>query len=186
MSTDTPRPNPDSSLAAALERAGGAGRGARTGHRVQQIASLIARVLRERLLRGLNDPRVQGMVSVVAVELSPDLSYARVRISVLPADRAKLTLSGLASATRHLEGVVRKATRLRKVPRLVFELDESIKRGSAVLEALADMQVKDPPADAGAEAGAEAGADVGADAGADEIDDAPDSGDSGSTEEATP
>ncbi len=101
-----------------------------------QVSSLIARVLQDRLARGLNDPRVQGMVSVLGVECTPDLVSAQVRISVLPADRAKLAISGIRSATRHLEGVIRKATRLRKVPRLHFLLDDSLKREAALEQSL--------------------------------------------------
>lgn len=127
-------------------------------HRLAQVNSLIARVLRDRLARGVNDPRVQGMVSVLAVECTPDFHIAHVRISVLPGDRARLTLSGLRSATRHLEGVVRKETRLRKVPRLLFELDDSIKREAALSESLHRAQGTLPgdPGDRGAPLAADA------------------------------
>lgn len=104
--------------------------------RTAQVESLLARVLRERLARGLNDPRVQGMVSVTGVDLSGDMANATVRVTVLPADRERLTLSGLRSATRHLEALVRKATRLRRVPKLSFEIDERLKRESAVRTAI--------------------------------------------------
>jgi ribosome-binding factor A len=120
------------------QRGGSASSGESTGgtHRVAQVGALIARVLRERIARGLNDPRVQGMVSILGVECTADFATAHVRVSVLPADRARLTLSGLRSATRHLEGVVRKATRLRRVPSLQFEIDDSIKREAALTESL--------------------------------------------------
>lgn len=105
-------------------------------HRLAQVNSLITRVLRDRLARGLNDPRVQGMVSVLGVTCTPDFANAHVRISVLPGEKARLTLSGIRSATRHLEGIIRKATRLRKVPRLLFDLDDSIKREAALTASL--------------------------------------------------
>ena len=104
--------------------------------RVAQVQTLVLRVLSERLTRGLNDPRIQGMVSVLGVDLSRDLLSAKVRVSVLPADRGPLTLSGLRAATRHLESILRTETRLRRVPRLTFELDNSLKRESAVLDAI--------------------------------------------------
>jgi ribosome-binding factor A len=117
---------------------------------VAQVSSLIARVLQDRLARGLNDPRVQGMVSVLGVECTPDLVSAQVRISVLPADRAKLAISGIRSATRHLEGAIRKATRLRKVPRLHFLLDDSLKREAALEQSLrASLASLEPPPDGG-------------------------------------
>lgn len=110
-------------------------RGARSP-RHAQVEALVARVLRERLARGLNDPRVQGMVSIVGVSLAPDFSSAKVGISVLPEDRERLTLSGLRSATRHLESALREGTELRRVPRLSFEIDEAHKRERALYAAL--------------------------------------------------
>ncbi|MFO0830076.1 MAG: 30S ribosome-binding factor RbfA [Phycisphaerales bacterium] len=119
--------------------------------RAAQVGALVARVLRDRLVRGLNDPRVQGMVSILAVEVTPDLLNAKVRVSVMPADRARLTLSGLRSATRHLQAILRKETRLRRVPHLLFELDDSVQRESALLETIrlanANLAPAAPPAE---------------------------------------
>jgi ribosome-binding factor A len=130
----------------------------RASPRSPQIAALIVRVLQERLARGLNDPRIQGMISILAAELSPDQAEARIRVSVLPADRGRLAVSGLRSAARHLEGIVRKATRLRRVPRLVFELDESLKREAALAMALATAADEVARRDqAGVQRGAEPG-----------------------------
>jgi ribosome-binding factor A len=88
------------------------------------------------LSRGLNDPRVQGMVSVTEVLMTPDLSEARVRVSVLPSDRASLTLSGLRAAAGFLRRRVMDETRIARVPRIEFELDDSMKRQAALDEAL--------------------------------------------------
>ncbi|MBL9147103.1 MAG: ribosome-binding factor A [Phycisphaerae bacterium] len=126
--------------------AGERDRGARSP-RHAQIEALVSRVLRERLARGLNDPRVQGMVSIVGVDLSPDFSSARVRISVLPEDRERLTLSGLRSATRHLESALREGTELRRVPRLSFEIDEAHKRERALYAALDSVRPAAPDDD---------------------------------------
>lgn len=157
-------PSVRGSIELASHGAGQEGGGPASSQRVAQVSSLIARVLRERLLRGLNDPRVQGMVSILEVQCTPDFAAATVHVSVLPADRARLALSGLRSATRHLEGVVRKATRLRKVPRLLFELDDSIKREAAIAQSLqaireANEDAGRPPPDPLPERQAEADAD---------------------------
>lgn len=135
-----PRSSVRESIEVARDAGGMGGFGGGSTHRVAQVSTLIARVLQERLARGLNDPRVQGMVSIVGVDCTPDLATAHVRVSVLPAERSRLTLSGLRSATRHLEGIVRKATRLRKVPRLVFDIDDSMKREAALTESLSSAR----------------------------------------------
>ena len=88
------------------------------------------------LARGLNDPRVQGMVSITEVVLTPDLAEARVRVSVLPEDRASLTLSGLRAAAGFLRRRVMDETRIGRVPRIEFELDVRLKREAALDAAL--------------------------------------------------
>lgn len=136
-----PRPSPPthSSAAGGPDRARSGLRQGRGAERADQVGSLLARALQERLARGLNDPRVQGMVSILGVDVTPDLASALVRISVFPADRGRLTLSGIRSAARHLESGLREATLLRSIPRLRFELDESIQRESRLLETLANL-----------------------------------------------
>jgi ribosome-binding factor A len=84
------------------------------------------------------------MVSILGVDLSPDRREAKVRVSVMPADRGALTISGLRSAARHLGAVLREETRLRMVPQLRFELDESLKREAGVLAALGEIAAARP------------------------------------------
>lgn len=104
--------------------------------RSAQVAAEVRRALQSEIGRGLNDPRVQGIVSVTEVSLSPDLSEARVRVSVLPEERASLTLSGLRAASGFLRRRVMDGTRIGRVPRLLFEVDERLKRQSALDAAL--------------------------------------------------
>jgi ribosome-binding factor A len=96
----------------------------------------VRRALQAELARGLNDPRVQGMVSITEVVLTPDLAEARVHVSVLPEDRASLTLSGLRAAAGFLRRRVMDETRIGRVPRIEFELDARLKREAALEAAL--------------------------------------------------
>ena len=84
------------------------------------------------------------MVSITEVALTPDLAEARIRISVLPEDRAPLTLSGLRAAAGFLRRRVMDETRIGRVPRLVFELDERLKR-EAALDAMLRAESPDGP-----------------------------------------
>jgi len=94
--------------------------------RPAQVASVLQRALQERITRGLADPRLQGMVSVQEVSVSPDLLHARVSVSVLPSDRGPLSIAALRSAAGFLRSSLRDATTLRRVPELVFELRSSL------------------------------------------------------------
>ncbi|MEY3026388.1 MAG: hypothetical protein RL136_2148 [Planctomycetota bacterium] len=122
--------------------------------RPAQVAGEVRRALQAELARGINDPRVQGMVSITEVVLSPDLSEARVRVSVLPEDRASLTVSGLRAASGFLRRRVMDGTRIGRVPRIEFELDDRLKRQAALDTAL---RPETQAAEGGAEAPSTAG-----------------------------
>ena len=106
-----------------------------TSTRVARVESSIRKSIQASLSRGLGDPRVRGLVSVTSVDVSPDLAGAKVKVSVVPEKYESRVLRGLQSAAGKLRGEVGQHARLRKVPRLTFEIDRSIKR-QAELEAL--------------------------------------------------
>ncbi|MHC4446778.1 MAG: 30S ribosome-binding factor RbfA [Planctomycetota bacterium] len=105
--------------------------------RTDQVASVIQRAVQEILSRGLNDPRVRGLLSVTKVEVSDDLAQAWISVSVLPQEHARRTLQGLEHASHYIQGKVGRAVRLRRTPHLMFRLDESIKREAQVYAAIA-------------------------------------------------
>jgi ribosome-binding factor A len=104
--------------------------------RKQQVESLLKRTISELLVRKVSDPRIEGMVSVTSVDVSPDLSQATVRVSILPSKHEKTTVAGLNHAASYIHGLVRKAVSLRTVPHLTFRLDSELKRQAAVIEAI--------------------------------------------------
>jgi ribosome-binding factor A len=91
--------------------------------RTSRIAAQLQRSLATLLRRGVKDPRV-GNVTVTAVEVANDLSYARVH--VLPfasAQSGEDLLAGLRSAAGYLRGGLARELKLRHMPRLEFQLD---------------------------------------------------------------
>lgn len=98
------------------------------------------------LQRDISDPRIEGLVSVLDVDVSPDMRNATVRVSVLPAEKAKTTLKGLEAAKVHIQHETRKRVALRIVPHLEFRLDESLKKQATVLDAIAKAMESTPPA----------------------------------------
>ncbi len=97
-------------------------------HRAEQISSTIQRAVQTVISRGLNDPRVRGLVSVTKVLVDDDLSHATVYVSVMPAEHGALTMHGLRAAAKRIRSEVGNVVRMRRVPRLTFRLDDSIKR----------------------------------------------------------
>lgn len=108
--------------------------------RQEQLASVLREAIQEVIGRGLNDPRVSGLITVTHVELSPDLEYATARISVLPEERQTLTFHGVRAATAFIRREVGDLVKNRKLPRLQFELDTTLKSQRRVIDVIEKMK----------------------------------------------
>ncbi len=104
--------------------------------RKQQRESVLLRAIQEVISRGLNDPRVRGLVTVTGVRLSDDGKNATVMISVLPEDRQDLTMHGLKAAGAHIRREAMDKVRLREMPHLEFVTDASLKKQGELLGAI--------------------------------------------------
>ena len=94
--------------------------------RAQRIALSIQQELGEMLQRDIKDPRI-GFVSITHVDVSRDLSVAKVYVSHLGnEDETQSSLTGLKSAAPFLRGEVARRLHLRLAPQLDFRLDTSI------------------------------------------------------------
>ena len=75
-------------------------------NRIGRINEEIQREL-SALIPAVKDPRVSGMISVTAVETTPDLRYAKAYISVLDKENGERVLKGLRSASGWLRRELR-------------------------------------------------------------------------------
>ena len=108
-------------------------------NRIGRINEEIQREL-SALIPAVKDPRVSGMISVTAVETTPDLRYAKAYISVLDKENGERVLKGLRSASGWLRRELGSALKLRYTPELVFQLDDSIDKGAHILELLRNVE----------------------------------------------
>lgn len=106
-------------------------------NRPERVAQLMRREIAEVLQRRMRDPRVTGMVSVTDVEVTHDLSAARVFVSIMPdGPERQRSLDALQSAAGFIRHELAPRLGLREVPELRFVLDTSIERGARVDELL--------------------------------------------------
>lgn len=90
----------------------------------------VQREISKIIARDIKDPRINPMTSVVSVDVTPDLKYAKVFVSVLGNDEEKeKTRRGLASASSHIRSLLAKSLNLRNTPELTFLIDDSIEYG---------------------------------------------------------
>ena len=100
----------------------------RSSGRPQKLGDQIQRELADLLARELRDPRV-GMITITSVDVSPDISHAKVFFTMLEKDKLEDTLHGLRRAAGFLRSQLAKRIKLYTTPELRFEYDESVERG---------------------------------------------------------
>ena len=113
------------------------------GNRIDRINEEIQRELAS-LIPMVKDPRVTGMISVMAVDTTTDLRYAKVFISILDKSDEQQVMRGLKSAAGWLRRGLGHRLQLRYTPELSFVLDESIDKGAHILAMLRDPNVVKP------------------------------------------
>ena len=97
----------------------------------------------------LKDPRI-GLVTVTAVDVTPDLREATVYVSVLGGDKKRrATMAGLESAHGVLQSRINRELSLRRTPTIRFSYDESVARGVEMSKLIDDLAATLPPAEEG-------------------------------------
>ena len=112
-------------------------------NRIGRINEEIQRELSD-LIRAVKDPRVTGLISVTAVDTTPDLKFCKVYISVLDKSDVTQVLKGLKSAAGWLRRELGRTLNLRATPELTFVRDDSIDQGAHILDLLRDPNVVKP------------------------------------------
>ncbi len=112
-------------------------------NRIGRINEEIQRELAS-LIPNVKDPRVSGLISVTAVDTTPDLRYAKIYISVLDKSDCAQVLKGLKSASGYLRRELGRALQLRYTPELTFVRDDSIDQGAHILDMLRNPNVVKP------------------------------------------
>jgi len=89
------------------------------------------------LIRDIKDPRVPSLVSVIKCEVTKDLKFAKVFVSVMGSDEQKKeALKGLKNAASYLRREISHNLKLRATPELNFVLDNSIEYGSHIMDVI--------------------------------------------------
>lgn len=112
--------------------------------RQQQVAEFLREEISEMLQRELKDPRV-GLASITRVEMSPDLRYARVFVSVLGSEDERnesiRALSGASGFVRHL---LKPRMHIRHVPEIAFVSDRSMEHAEQIARTLNKLKLDSP------------------------------------------
>lgn len=111
--------------------------------RTNRIAEEMKREISEIIKNEVKDPRLPTLISVIAVNVTKDLRYAKVFVSVLGTEEEKVgAISALKSAAGFIRREVGHRMQIRYTPELHFELDTSIEHG-VYMSQLIDKTLKD-------------------------------------------
>lgn len=124
-----------------------------SSRRQVQLAEFLRDEISEILQREMKDPRL-GLVSITRVQMSPDLRYATVFVSVFGSEEERAaTMTALTGAAGYVRYLLKPRMHVRHVPEVRFHLDRSMEHAEAIQRTLSELR-----AERGAEAGAEPGA----------------------------
>jgi len=108
--------------------------------RVERLNSLLKEVISEVIRDDVRNPNVGPLTTVTAVEITTDLHYAKVSISVIGNDvEKKKTVEALNSASGYIGVLASKKVVLRYFPSLSFKLDTSVDEHMKIEKILGDI-----------------------------------------------
>lgn len=97
--------------------------------RTDRIASEVMREVERIIREDVSDPRTQCMFSITHVDVTRDLRYAKVYVSVYEEEKRQPMMKALQSAAGFIRHNVGRRVQLRYTPELLFELDTTIEYG---------------------------------------------------------
>jgi len=111
----------------------------RTNRIAEEMKKEISRIIQNEL----KDPRLSGLTSILAVDVTRDLRYAKVYVSILGSEEDKKnTFIALKAAAGYIRREVGHRIQIRYTPEIIFELDSSIEHG-AYISKLIDETLKE-------------------------------------------
>ena len=108
--------------------------------RIDRISEEVRREVDRIIREELNDPRVSGTFSVTRAEVTRDLRYAKIYVSVLEDDKRDDLMKALKSASGYIRRALGKQMLIRYSPEMSFVSDQNIAYGVHIAKVLADAQ----------------------------------------------
>lgn len=111
----------------------------RSGRINEEIKKEISNIIRN----DIKDPRLSAMVSITNVDVTKDLRYAKVFVSIFGSNESKEeSMQALKSSAGYIRREVGNRINLRYTPQVMFELDNSIENGMHIEKILHEIKEK--------------------------------------------
>ncbi len=119
----------------------------RTSNRLERVAEQIQRKLAQIVQQEIRDPRLPGLITLSGVEVSKDLSHAKIYFTALSAAtepvEKKQAEEILNAAAGYLRTALARTLEARIIPQLHFIYDSSLEHGRHLSQLMKDVEMKD-------------------------------------------
>lgn len=112
-------------------------------HRSDRISDQVRWEVDKIIRNQLNDPRITGTFSITRAEVTRDLRYARIFISVLEEDKAAGLMAALKSAAGYVRRELGRSMVIRYTPEIIFQHDQNIAYGVHIADILNQVHPQD-------------------------------------------
>jgi ribosome-binding factor A len=111
--------------------------------RLKRVESLIRDLVSSLIMKErVKDPRVNTLITITDVKMSPDLSYAKLYISSFESENKKIrAVEALNHAAGFIQRNISKELNMRVTPKLRFYPDDSIQRGFELNEKISHLDI---------------------------------------------
>jgi ribosome-binding factor A len=114
--------------------------------RIDRISEEVRHAL-DSIIREMNDPRIGGTYCVTRADVTRDLRYAKVYISIMEDEKADGMMQALKKAAGFIRRELGYRAQLRYTPELIFVRDQNIAYGAHIASVLRSVEVKEEQTD---------------------------------------
>ena len=108
-------------------------------NRIDRISEAVRREVDRIIREEVRDPRIDGTFSITRAEVTRDLRYAKIFVSVLEEERRQPLMDALKSASGFIRHSLAKEMIIRQSPELIFQEDRNIAYGAHIAKVLHDV-----------------------------------------------
>ena len=112
-------------------------------HRSDRISDQVRREVDQIIRNQLNDPRIAGTFSITRAEVTRDLRYAKIFVSILEEDKAAGVMAALKGAAGFVRRELGRTMVIRYTPEIIFQQDQNIAYGVHIADILSQVRPKD-------------------------------------------
>ena len=118
--------------------------------RVERVNGLLRQEISNLVASQVNDPRLNGIITITQVRTAPDLRNARVYVSVMGRESVRQeALAGIQSSASYLRRELRNRVSLRYIPFLRFVLDDAMIEADRLMRIIDDLPASEAAGDGG-------------------------------------